>query len=113
MPSHAPRSSIVRAIVRGQDARDAHYVGRVKIGNVTYACEVFIGGDKIEQHADGSGFAHVQRITCKIRKELLKTAPPRGTALLIDGTKFTLEDVAGQSAHEPAWIIHAYRLPPA
>ena len=113
MPAFAPRTAIIAERTRGQDARDAHYVGSVKIGTTTYACELFVAGNKIEQHADGSGFAHVQRITAKIRKTLLKTAPPRDTVLVIDGSQFTLDHVDGQSAHEPAWVIHAMRLPPA
>ena len=113
MPAHAPRTAIIAERTRGQDARDAHYLGSVKIGTTTYACEAFIAGRKIEQHADGSGFADVQRITVKIRKTQLKTAPPRDTVLTIDGTQFSLDHVDGQSAHEPAWVIHALNLPPA
>ncbi len=113
MPAFAPRTAILAERTRGQDARDAHYVGSVKIGSINHLCELFVAGHKVEQHADGSGFAHVQRITAKIRKTRLATSPPRDTVLTIDGTQFTVESVDGQSSHEPAWVIHALRLPPA
>jgi hypothetical protein len=113
MPAFAPRSSILANRTRGQDARDAHYGDRVTIGARSYTAELFRDGVKLEQHADGSGFAHVQRLTVKIRKSLLTTAPARGTILTAFDLSFSIESIAGQNITDPAWVIESTRLAPA
>lgn len=113
MPAFASRSAIVAAKTRGQDARDAQFIGSVTIAGRIYSCELHTGNTKLEQSADGSGFAYVQRVTVKIRKVQMLTAPPRDTAITIGSDLFTIAGVAGQSGHEPAWVIEAMRLPPS
>lgn len=120
MPSFAAKITVQAAQERGQAARDAHFGGSVKIGARVFACEVFIGGRKLEQHADGSGFAVVQRLVVKLRKSLLSAAPARDTVLtlLLPGTplhevEFTVADVTGQSPSDIVHVIEAQRLPPS
>jgi hypothetical protein len=120
MPAFAPRRSILAEKERAQAARDERDGMRITLGGRSYPqAEVFLGGIKIESHADGSGFRLAQRIVVKIRKALLKAAPPRDTLLTITpagsttGIDFTVLETTGQSTSEIAHVIEAIRLPPA
>ena len=120
MPAFAPRKSILAEKERAQSARDERDGMRVTIGDRSYPnAEVFIGGIKIEQHADGSGFRLAQRLVVKIRKALLKTAPPRDTVLSIipagstTAIEFSVLETTAQSASEIVHVIEALRLPPS
>ena len=83
--------------------------GTVKIAGVVYAAEIYIGPAEHEPQPDGSGTIYVQRMTARILKADLITAPPRQTVLLVDSLRFESGKVEGHA--EPAWIIHAHRLP--
>jgi len=73
MPAFAPRRSILAEKERAQAARDERDGMRITLGGRSYPqAEVFLGGIKIESHADGSGFRLAQRIVVKIRKALLR-----------------------------------------
>lgn len=120
MPAFPPRASILAEKERAQAARDERDGMRVTLGGRSYPqAEVFIGGIKIEQHADGSGFRLAQRIVVKIRKAVLKAAPPRDTLLSITpagsttAIEFTVLESTGQSTSEVSHVIEAIRLPPA
>ena len=54
---------------------------------------------------------YVQRMTARILKTDLRTAPPRQTVMIAESLRFESGKVEGQLPAEPAWIIHGHRLP--
>lgn len=85
--------------------------GSVIIAGMTYDAEVYVGPVESEMHPDGAGTLLVQRIVARVLKTALAAAPARQTALMIQGLRFEVGKIEGQTAAEPAWLIHASRLP--
>lgn len=85
--------------------------GSVIIAGVTYAAEVYVGPVESELHPEGAGTLLVQRIVARVLKTVLAAAPARQTVLMTQGLRFEVGKIEGQTAAEPAWVIHASRLP--
>lgn len=116
MPAFATAATVRNERLRGQAARDAHHAHTVFIAGVSYACEAFVGGIKLEQLADGSGYVQNQRVIVKIRKAILPTAPARGTQITIKAGTIsipaTVISIGGQSLSDVVHVIEANSLPP-
>lgn len=112
MPAFAPRTAVVASLNRGQAARSAQAAGEVVIGGVPYACELHLGPVKPEEDAGGGGVFLVQRGRAVILKTVLLNAPKRDSVIRVNGADYTVEDVGGHDAHEPAWVVPFNRIPP-
>lgn len=111
MPAFPPPAALRAHRKLHHDARLGTRPGKVKIGNQSYDAEIYIAAAEYEPQPDGSGTIYVQRMTARILKTALHTAPPRQTVLTVDGIRFESGKVEGQMPVETAWIIHAHRLP--
>lgn len=112
MPAFAPRSAVVASLKRGQDARDAHYIGTVIIAGVPYTCEVHLAAVAPETEAESGAVLLVQRGRAVILKTLMLAPPRRDSVIRVGEVDYIVTDVGGHDAHEPAWVIPFHRLPP-
>lgn len=112
MPAFAPAATVCAERVRGQSARDAHHAGLVTLAGRAYACEIHLGAVKPEMDASTGNVDLAQRGFCVIRKSLLTAAPARAAILTHLAIDYVVAEVDGRDAHDPAWKIHFYRLPP-
>ncbi len=113
MPAFPPPGVLKAHRQLHHDSRVGTRPGKITLGGVDYAAEIYLGPIEYEQLTEGQGMKLVQRMTARVLKTLLTTAPPRQTAIIADGNRFDSGKVEGQLRAEPAWIIHAHRLPKA
>lgn len=85
--------------------------GSVTIAGAIYAAEVYVGPVEAEMNLEGAGAILVQRMTARLLKSVLAVAPVRQTVIIAQSLRFEVGKVEGQTDSEPAWIIHASRLP--
>lgn len=111
MSAFAPGSAIFARRKLTQQALEAHYPGRVEMRGVMYDVQVAPGSQKYEADAEGSGARLIQSFVCSALKTQMPNQPGRGQALIFGGLEYVVTDVEGQSPNEPAWVIHAARLP--
>lgn len=111
MPAFPLPSALLAHRLLHHLARVGTRPGTVTIGTVVYPAEIYIGPAEYEPQPDGSGTIYVQRMTARVLKTELRTAPPRQTVLVAESLRFESGKVEGQLTIEPAWIIHGLRLP--
>lgn len=111
MSAFAPASAVLARRIQTQQALQTHYAGTITINEVDYACQVHVGSVEYEQLPEGEGAKLIQRFVCTVLKTVLATVPARGTVLLHGGQRFQVGKTEGRSGAEPAWVVHAHRLP--
>lgn len=112
MPSHAPRSCLLRAEKRIQSARTVMYPGVLLLAGISYNCEMFLGPVSPEMDARTGQYVMAQRGSAKIEKLLLPTAPPRGSVIKANGEQYEVDSVAA-SPNAASWWIKFYRIDPS
>lgn len=113
MPAFPPPSALTAHRELHHSARIATRPGVLVIAGISYAAEIYIGPVEYETSPDGSGALLVQRMTARVLKTALTTAPARQTVITAQSLRFESGKVEGQLTTEPAWLIHGIRLPKA
>lgn len=100
-----------KARERQQATRELRKPGSIVIGGTTYkGGGLYLSAYKDEPTESGT-WKPAQRMTIFIRKSRLPTPPAKRTAYTCDGLRFSVDEVAGQSPTEIAWIIKGIRWP--
>lgn len=104
-------SALEAAKERHQAARELRAPGAVVFNATTYAGGgLFLAPFRAELNAEGN-WRPAQRMKIHVRKSLLATPPSRKQKFTCGGYEWKVDEVAGQSATEIAWIIKGLRWP--
>lgn len=100
-----------KARERQQVTRERLKPGSIVINGTTYkGGGLYLSAYKDEPTESGN-WKPAQRMTIFIRKSRLPTPPAKRTAYTCEGHRFCVDEVAGQSPTEIAWIIKGIRWP--
>jgi len=100
-------AALASARQRHEDALAAAYPGTVILSGSGYAAAINVG--PVEWLPVEGGQARGQRVTVRILKSLLATAPAKDVMVSVNGVQFQISTVGGRNAFDKAWVISAVR----
>lgn len=96
---------------RRQRTLELRQPGSIVIDATTYAGGgLYLGPYRAELNESGN-WKPAQRMKIHVRKSVLATPPAKKQSFTCAGHTFRVDEVAGQSPHEIAWIIKGIRWP--
>lgn len=106
-------AAIAKAKERQQASRELTSPGSIVWNSTTYRGGGLYLAPSREEQNDAGNWKPAQRMKIHVRKSLMATPPAKREKFTCSGHTWKVDDVAGQSATEIAWIIKAIRWPDA
>ena len=104
-------SAISQAKELRQATLESRKPGTITIGSTSYAGGGLVLGPYKEEPNEHGNWRPAQRLKIHIRKTLLATPPVKRETFTCEGHTWKVDEVAGQSPSEIAWIIRGIRWP--